>query len=251
MTPDDFASMGRIARAEIIRLIHRPAWIIAWLYGAMASAAQGVTSSVVLGSRQETAPGRLMSFALGGPFLHASLLSILTWVSLPIAYLVAMGSPVGENPPWLRYLVSRQKQRIDVWVAITCVRVCAAALFGSMIIASSVITIYCTIGASALQDVPWRWVIVGTLGMIWWADACLVALFRVPMALGLVLLTNYGSMASISFGMLSWPFLAPATGMILAMSVTHHHWGELLSILIASMALGYSIGYSQFRSSHL
>lgn len=237
----------RMAYIEAIRLIHRPPWPIVVLYGVIWGVAHGLISDA-LGNHHKALSR--VAIALGGPSFHSSFLTILTWVSLPIAFLLAVGSPVGETT-WLRYRVLRQRGRYGVWFSIMGVRFALSMVFGLLVIVATVASIEFTTGAVTFRDIPWSSLISGVLGTIWWSDAILVALWKFPLALGLVLLANYGVITLISSGAFSSSFLAPALGPTLAASVTHHHLGMMMLWIIITFFVGYGVGFVQFSSANI
>ncbi len=103
-------------------------------------------------------------------------------------------------------------------------------------------------GSVTLPGVPGWWLVGGVLGAVWWADALLVAFGRTPLALGIVLVANYGIIMGAGTGKFIPSFLAPALGPTLAATVMHHHGEGMAFWTLLTVCVGYGIGFCQFRS---
>ncbi|MCL4496248.1 MAG: hypothetical protein M1294_15740 [Firmicutes bacterium] len=83
---------------------------------------------------------------------------------------------------------------------------------------------------------------------MWWADALLVTFGKTPLALGIVLVANYGIIMGVGTGEFAPSFLAPALGPTLAAMVMHHHGACMAFWTLLTVCVGYGIGFYQFRS---
>lgn len=231
--------MGPLIWAESRRIVRRPAWLITWVYGILWELLHGASA----------APGPPMARALGAPGVHATLLTMLGWLSLPIACVIGLGSPAAASPGWLRYLLLRHDRRLTIWLAIMTVRLGLGMVWGGLVLAAGVIPLMLRPDSMA-WIVPWGWLLGGLLGALWWVEAIVAAVGRSSLAWGVALVANYVFLALTATGM-SLPFLGPAVGPTLSALVTHDQgmWFGVWTCM--TVGVGYGIGFLQFRSASL
>ncbi len=232
--------IGILAYGEVIRLLRRPSGLFALLYGVIWGGIHGLIP------RAPEPPA--VTGALMGPSWHPAFLAVLSWVSFPIAFLLGVGSPLSQGRAWWRYIVPRQRQRIAVWLAIMGARVSLAGCYGISAIIAAAAAESLMRGSLTLPGVPAWWLIGGVLGAVWWADALLVTFGKTPLALGIVLVANYGIIMGVGTGEFAPSFLAPALGPTLAAMVMHHHGACMAFWTLLTVCVGYGIGFYQFRS---
>ena len=232
--------IGTLAYGEVIRLLRRPSGLFALLYGVIWGGFHGLTGRALALTA--------MTGGLMGPSWHPAFLAVLSWVSFPIAFLLGAGSPLSQNSAWWRYIVPRQRQRIAVWLAIMGARVSLAGCYAMSAILAAAGVEGLVRGSVTLPGVPAWWLVGGVLGVVWWADALWVAFGRTPLALGIVLVANYGIIMGVGTGKFTPSFLAPALGPTLAATVMHHHGEGMAFWTLLTVCVGYGIGFYQFRS---